>query len=107
MLTTYYQTADPGELEKSEYFQFYIRVEEKGGELIYFVDENHGWFKEGKRAIDHQTIFTDGFRTWKEAEKILKEHLRYLAANGFVHAFSRDPMAGDGTHYEQLDPKSL
>ena len=84
MLTTYYQTSDPGKLEQSEYFQLYIRAEEKDGEVIYFLDENHGWFREGKRAIDNRTIFTEGYPTFAEAEALLKDQVRSLVNIGYV-----------------------
>ena len=37
----------------------------------------------------------------------MKTQLRYLASIGYVHAFSRDPLAADGIHYEQVDPQNL
>jgi hypothetical protein len=107
MLTTYYRTPDPGQSEDSEYFQLYIRADEEDGVVIYFLDENHGWFRDGRRAIDHRTIFTDGSPTFAEAEELLKDQVRSLAATGYVHAFSRDPMAEKGIRYEQIDPSKL
>jgi hypothetical protein len=44
MLTTYYKTPDPEQRAAAEYYQLYIRAENPDGDLVYFLDENHGWF---------------------------------------------------------------
>jgi hypothetical protein len=108
MLTTYYKTADPEQLSAAEYYQLYIRAEKVNGVIRYFLDENHGWFDaEGKRAIDPRTIFSDGFPTWEEAEEAQKVQLRYLAAGGFIHGFSRDPFAPNGSYHREIDPQNI
>jgi hypothetical protein len=108
MLITCYKTNDPEQLPAAEYYQLYIRAEKPSGVMLYFLDENHGWFDaEGKRAIDPRTILSDGFPTWEGAEEAMKVQLRYLVAAGFVHGFVRDPFAPNGSHYRKIDPENL
>ena len=44
MLTTYYKTPDHEQRAATEYYLLYIRAENPDGDLVYFLDENHGWF---------------------------------------------------------------
>lgn len=108
MLITCYKTDDPEQLPAAEYYQLYIRAEKVGGAMVYYLDENHGWFDaEGKRAIDPRKILSEEFSTWEEAEVAMRARLRYLVAGGFFHGFVRDPSAPNGSYYRKIDPENL
>jgi hypothetical protein len=110
MLTTYYKTADPGALAQAEYYQLHTFSERHDGAPRWMLHEKHGWFDPSeKKAINAVKILgpEDRFSTLEEAEELLRTQLCYLASIGYVHAFSRDPLAYEGIHYEQVDPQNL
>lgn len=93
-------------IAETEYYQINIDVQFQGSQELYFVREKHGFFDDQRKKIAHH-LYTlnpeEGFTNVGDALARYDKQLKYLASQGFVHAFSVRIPEG-GTNHRVLDP---
>lgn len=95
---TLYKTDNPEELDRAEYYQPRIDVEDVDGKPRYFVREKHGWFDPAAREAVHVVTTLnpeEGFEKYDDADAMYRQQQRHRAAEGFCHAFFADPTNTD------------
>jgi hypothetical protein len=110
MFETLYRTDPRGKsfanLSDTEYFQPRIDCELRGDNEVFFVRETHGYFDDQQKQMKSQTeTFNpeEPFENRDDAQRWYDQQLRRRASDGFVHAFTWDPMSPIGMSYRRLD----
>src|SRR5215472_2546498 len=87
---TLYKTDSPKDFAKGEFYQVRLVPDIEGGDVVYFIRENYGYFdnEQGRMANYLTTDPEESYAPLEEALERYEQRLAHYASGGFVHAFS-------------------